>query len=183
MPTVSESLTTQFKEKCFVLLIIFSQVLHIYLVLIGFISSVTQSCPTLCNPMDYSMSGFPVRHQLPELAQTYVHWVGDAIQPSHPLAFPSLPAFHLSQHEGLLQWFSSLYQVAQVLELQFQHQSFQWIFISFRMDWFDFLAVQGTLRSLLQHHSSKTSIFQHSYFYIIQLSHAYMTTGKFIALI
>ena len=89
--------------------------------------SVTQSCPTLHSPMDCSTPGFFVLHHLPELAQTHVHWVGDAIQPSHPLSSPS-PAFTLSQHQGLFQWVSSWQQVAKVLELQFQHQSFQWIF-------------------------------------------------------
>ena len=93
-------------------------------------SSVTPSCPTLCDPMDCSTPGFPVHHQLPELAQTHVHWVSDAIQPSHPLSSPSPPAFNLSQPQGLFQWVSSLHQVAKVLELQLQlqHQSFQWIF-------------------------------------------------------
>ena len=80
-------------------------------------SSVTQLCLTLCDPMDCSTPGFPVHHQLPELAQTHVHWVGDAIQPSHPLASPSL-AFILSQHQGLFQWVGSLHQVAKVLEFQ-----------------------------------------------------------------
>ena len=78
--------------------------------------------------LDCSMTGFPVHHQLPELTQTHVHWVGDAIQPSHPLSSPSLPAFNLPQHQGFSQWVSSLYQVAKVLEFQLQHQSFQWIF-------------------------------------------------------
>ena len=91
-------------------------------------SSVAQLCPTLCNPMDCSMPGFPVYHQLPELAQTHVHWVGDAIQPSHPLSSHSLPDFNLSQHQGLFHWASSSYQVAKILEFQLQHQSFQWIF-------------------------------------------------------
>ena len=91
-------------------------------------SSVTQSCPTLCDPMDCSMPGLPAHHQLPESAQTHVHRVGDAIQPSHPLSSPSPPAFSLSQHQGLFQWVSSLHQVAKVLELQPQPQSFQWIF-------------------------------------------------------
>ena len=91
-------------------------------------SSVAQSCPTLCNPMDCSTPGFPVHHQLLELAQTHVHRVCDAIQPSHPLSFPSPPAFNLSQHQGLFQWVSSLHQVAKVLEFQLQHQSFQWIY-------------------------------------------------------
>ena len=84
--------------------------------------TVTQSCLTLCHPMDYSTPSLPVHHQLPELAQTHVHWVGDAIQPSHLLSSPSPPAFNLSQHQGLFQWVSSLHQVAKVLELQFQHQ-------------------------------------------------------------
>ena len=89
-------------------------------------TSAAQSCPTLCDPMDCSTLGLPVHHQLPELTQTQVHWVGDAIQPSHPLSSPSPPAFNLSQHQGLFQWVSSLHQVAKVLE--FQHQFFQWIF-------------------------------------------------------
>ena len=91
-------------------------------------SSVAQLCPTLCNPMDCSMPGLPVHHPLQEFTQTHVHRVGDAIQPSHPLLAPSPPTFHLSQHQGLFQWVSSLYQVAKVLEFQLQHQSFQWIF-------------------------------------------------------
>ena len=78
-------------------------------------SSVTQSCPTFCDPMDCSMTGFPVHHHLPELAQTHVHWVGDAIQPSHPLLSPSPPTFNFSQHQGLFKWVSSLHQVAKVL--------------------------------------------------------------------
>ena len=99
----------------------------VYLVSFQF-TSVTQSCPTLCDPMDCSTPGFPVHQQLPELAQTHVHWVGDAIQPSHPLLSPSPPAFNLSQHWSLFQWVSSLHQVTKVLECQLQHQSFQWIF-------------------------------------------------------
>ena len=89
-------------------------------------SSVAQSCPTLCDPMNRSTSGLPVHHQLPELTQTHVHQVSDAIQPSHPLSSPSLPAFNLSQHQGLFQWVSSSHQVAKILEFQLQHQSFQW---------------------------------------------------------
>ena len=97
-------------------------------------SSVTQSCPTLCNPMDCSTPDIPVHNQLPELAQTHVHRVGDAIQPSHPLSSPS-PAFNLSQHQGLFRWVGSSHQVANVLEFQLQHQSFQWIFrIDFLLD-------------------------------------------------
>ena len=82
-----------------------------------------------CNPMECSTSGFPVHHQLPELAQTHIHHVSDAIQPSHPLSSPSPPAFNLSQHQGLFKWVSSSHQVVKILEFQLQHhQSFQWIF-------------------------------------------------------
>ena len=88
------------------------------------VQSVTQSCLTLCNPMDCSMPGLPVHHQLLEFTQTHVHWVGDAIQPSHPLWSPSPPAFNLSEHQGLFKWVSSLHQVAKRLEFQLQHQSF-----------------------------------------------------------
>ena len=89
-------------------------------------SSVAQSCLTLCDPVDCRTPGFPVHHQLPEFTQTHVHWVGDAIQPSHPLSSPSPPTCNLSQHQGFFQWVSSLHQAAKVLEFQFQHQSFQW---------------------------------------------------------
>ena len=92
------------------------------------ISSVTQSCLTLCNPMDCSTPGLPVYHQLPEFTQTHVHWVGDASQLTHPLSSTSPPAFNLSQHQDFFQGVSSSHQVAKVLELQLQHQSFQWIF-------------------------------------------------------
>ena len=99
-------------------------------------SSVAQSCPTLCDPMDCSMPGFPVHHQLPELAQIRVPQVSDAIQPSHPLSFPSPPAFNFCQHQGLFQWLSSSHQVSEVLELQLQHQSFQWVLrVDFLEDW------------------------------------------------
>ena len=99
-------------------------------------SLVTQSCLTLWDPMDCSMAGLPVHHQLPEFTQTNVHHVSDAIQPSYPLSCPPPPAFNLSQHQGLFQWVSSSHQVAKVLEFQLQHQSFQWIFSTdfFRMD-------------------------------------------------
>ena len=89
-------------------------------------SSVTQSCPTLCDPMNHSTPGFPIHHQLPESNQTHVHWVGDDIQPSHPLSSPSPPALNLSQHQGLFKWVSSSHQGAKVLEFHLQHQSFQW---------------------------------------------------------
>ena len=90
--------------------------------------SVTKSHLTLCNPMDCSTLGSSVLHHIPEFAQTQVHWVGDAIQPSRPLSSPSPPAFNLSQHQSLFQKVGSLHQVAKVLKLQLQHQSFQWIF-------------------------------------------------------
>ena len=97
-----------------------------------YFSSVTQLCPTLCDPMNGSMPGLPVHHQLLEFTQTDVHWVGDAIQPSHPLSSPSPPALNLSQHQGLFTWVSSLHQVTKVLEFQLQHQCFQW---KIRTDW------------------------------------------------
>ena len=90
-------------------------------------SWVTQSCPTLCNPTDCSMSGLHVHHQILKFTQTHVHWASDAIQLSHPLLSPSPPTFSLSQHQSLFKWVSSLHQVAKVLEFQLQHQSFQWI--------------------------------------------------------
>ena len=92
------------------------------------VSSVAQSYPTLCDPKNHGTPGLPVHHQLPESTQSHVHWVGDAIQPSHPLSSPYLPALNPSQHQGLFKWVSSLHQVAKVLEFQLQHQSFQWIF-------------------------------------------------------
>ena len=117
--------------------------------------SVAQSCPSLWDPMNCSTPGLPAHHQLLEFTQTHVHRVGDAIQPSHSLSSPSPPAPNPSQHQSLFQWVNSLHEVAEVLEFQLQHQSFQWThpgLISFRMDWLDLLAVQGTLKSLLQHH-------------------------------
>ena len=112
-------------------------------------SSVSQSCPTLCDTMDCSTSGLPVHHQLPEFTQTHVHWVSDAIQPSHLMSSPSPPTFNLSQRQGLFKWVSSSHQVAKVLGFQLQHQSFEGNsgLISFRMDQLDLLVVQGTLES------------------------------------
>ena len=139
---------------------------------------------TLESAMDCSKPGFPVHHQLLEFTQTHVHRVGDAIQPSHPLSSSSPPAFNLSHHQGLFQWVESLHHVV-------RHWSFSFSIgpsneysglISFRMDCLDVLAVQGTLKSLLQHHSSKQSILQCSAFFMVQVSHLYMTTGKNIAL-
>ena len=134
--------------------------------------------------MDYSTSGLPVHHQLPQSTQTHVHWVGEAIQPSHPVLSPSPPAFNLCQHQGIFQWISSSHQMAKELELQNHCQSFHEYsgLLSFRIDWLNLLAVQGTLKRLLQHHSSKASILQCSAFFIVQLSRPYMTTGKTIAL-
>ena len=146
--------------------------------ILGSISSVAQTCLTLCNPMNHSTPGLPVNHQLPEFTQTHVHCVGDANQQSHPLSSPYPPALNLSQHQGLFKWVSSLHQVAEVLEFQLQHQSSneQPGLISFRMDF-----CPRTLKSLLQHHSSKASTLRCSAFSIVQLSHPYMTTGKTIA--
>ena len=130
-------------------------------------NSVAQLCPTLCNPMNRSTPGLPVLHQLPEPSQTHVHWVSDVIQPSHPLLPPSPPAFNISQHQGLFKWVSSsggqiigASASASVLPMNIQG------WISFRMDWLDLLAVQGTLKSLLQHHSSKASILWRSAFFM-----------------
>ena len=106
------------------------------------LSSVAQSYLTFCSPMDCSMSGFPVYHQLPELTQTHVHSIGDAIQPSHPLLSPSPPAFSLSQHQGLFKWVSSSHQVAKVLEFQLQQQFFQWIF-RFPLGWTGWISLQS----------------------------------------
>ena len=150
--------------------------------------SVQFSCSVVSDslqPHGCSTSGFPVDHQLPELALTHVHQVGDAIQPSHPLSSLSPSAFNLSQHQGF----------SNELVLHIRGPKY-WRFIfsispsneysgliSFRIDWLDLLAVQGTLKSLLQHHSSKASLLWCSAFFIVQLSHPYMTTGKAIALI
>ena len=139
-------------------------------------SSVTQSGLTLCDPMDCSTSGLPIHHQLPEFTQIHVHQ-----KRCHPTISSSVVPFssHLQsfQHQGLFQWVSSSHQVAKVLEFQLQHQ-LQLPMISFRMDWLDLLAVQGTFKNLLQHHSSKASILQHSAFFMVWLSHLYMTLEK-----
>ena len=104
-------------------------------------SSVTQSCLALCKAMDCSMPGLSVHHQLSEHTQTHVHWVGDAIQSSHPLWSPSPPALNLSQHQGVFEWVSSSHQVAKILEFQLQHLSFQWIFrVDFLQYWLVFLS-------------------------------------------
>ena len=145
-------------------------------------STVAQSCPALCNPMECSTPGLPVHHQFPEFTQTHVHWVGDAIQPSHPLSSRSPPTFNLSQHQGLFQWVSSSHPKYWSFSFSISPSSEYSGLISFRMDCLDFLAVQGTLKNLLQHHSSKASVLQCSAFFIVQLSHPYLATGKIIAL-
>ena len=128
-------------------------------------SSVAQLCPTLCNPVDCSMPGLPVHHQLPEFTETRVHWVGDVIQPSHPLCCPLLflpsvfPSIRVFANESALRikrpkYCSFTFNISPSNEYSG--------LISFRMDWLDLLAVQGILKSLLQHHSSKASILQHS---------------------
>ena len=139
--------------------------------------SVTQLCPALCDPMDYSTPGFPVHHQLPESTQTHVHWLGDAIQPSHPLSSPSPPTFNLSQHQGIFKWVSSLHQWPKYWSFSFSINPSNEDpgLISFRTNWLDLLAVQGTLKSLLQHHNSKASILWCSAFFTVQLSNPYMT--------
>ena len=119
-----------------------------------------QSWPTLCHPMNCSTSGLPVHHKLPELTQTHVHWVSDAIQSSHPLLSPSLPTFNLFQHQVFSNKSVLLIRWLKYWSFSFSISPFNdySALISFRMDWLDFLAVQGTIKSLLQHHSSKASI-------------------------
>ena len=145
-------------------------------------SSLTQSCPTLWDSMDCSTPGVPDLHQLPEPAQTHLHWASDVIQPSCPLSSSS-SALNLSLNQGLFLWVSSSHQVAKVLELQLQQQSFQFRLDFHRTDLFDLLEVQGILKSLLQDHSSKVSILWCSAFLMVQLSHLHMTAGKTISLI
>ena len=145
-------------------------------------SSVAQSCPTLCDPTDCSMPGLPVHHQLQKLAQTHVHRVSNAIQPSHTPLSPSLASIFPSIR---------VFSTESVLHIRWpKYWSFSFSInpsneysglVSFRMDWLDLFAVQGTLKSLLQHHSSKSSILQCSAFFMVKLSHPHMTTGKIIA--
>ena len=146
-------------------------------------SSVIQSCPPPCDPMDCSIPGLPVHHQLLEFTQMHVRRVGDAIQQSHPLSSPSPPAFSLSQHQGLSQSVCSSHQVAGVWSFSFsispsnEHSGL----FSFRMDWLDLLTVEGALKSLLQHHSSKASILWHLDFFRVQLTpkHDYQKSHSF----
>ena len=147
-------------------------------------SSVAQLGLTLCNPMNRSMPGFPVHHQLTESTQTHVHRLSDAIHPSHPLSSPSPPAPNPSQHQGLFhestihtRW-PKYWSFSFSISPSSEHRGL----ISWLNGWLDLLAVKGTLKSLLQHHSSKASILRCSVFFTVQLSHPYMTTGKTIAL-
>ena len=146
--------------------------------------SVAQSCPTLCDPRNCSMPGLPVHHQLPEFTETHVHRVSDAIQPSHPLSSPSPPApnppsIRVFPNESTLRMrWPKYWSFSFNISPSSEHSGL----ISFRMDWLDLLAVQGTLKSVLQHHSSKASILRRSAFFMVQLSHPYVTTGKTIAL-
>ena len=146
-------------------------------------SSVTQSCPTPCDPMNRSMPGLPVHHQHLQSTQTHIHWVGDAIQPSHTLTSPSLPSIFPSirvfsnESDLSIRW-PKYWSFSFNISSSNEHPGL----ISFRMDWLDLLAVRGTFKSLLQHHSSKVFILRRSAFLIVQLSHLYMTTGKTIAL-
>ena len=140
-------------------------------------SSVTQSCPTPCDPMNHSTPGLPVHHQLPESTQTHVHWGGDAIQPSHPLSPllllpPVLLSIRVFSNESTLRMrWPKCWNFSFSISPPNEHAGL----ISFRMDWLDLLVVRGTLKSL-QHHSSKASILQHSAFFTVQLSHPYMTS-------
>ena len=147
-------------------------------------SSVAQSCLTLCDPMNHSMPGLPVHDQLPESTQTHVYWIGDAINHlilCHPLLLlPSIfPSIRVYSNESALhircpKYWSFSFNISPTND----HPGL----MSFRMDWLDLLAAQGTVKGLLQHHSSKASILWCSVFFIVQLSHPYMTTGKTIAL-
>ena len=128
--------------------------------------------------MNHSTPGPSVHHQFPEFTQTHVHQVGDAIQPSHPLSSPPPPALSLSNESALSIRWPKYWSFSFNNSPSNEHPGL----VSFRMDWLDLLAVQGTLKSLLQHHTSKASIRRRSAFFIVQLSHPYVTTGKTIAL-
>ena len=145
--------------------------------------SVIQWWPTLCDPIDCSTPGFPVLHYFPEFAQTHVDWVSDAIQPSHRLLPPSHPVFNFSRHQGLFQWVGFSHQVLKHWSFRISSSNEYTGLISFKIDWLDILAVQGTLKSLLQRHSSRASKIQCSAFFIVQVLHLYMTTGKTVFLI
>ena len=128
----------------------------------------------LCNPMDCSTPRFPVHHHLPELSQTHVSWGSDAIQPSHPLVIPFASCLQSFPASGSFQWVSSLLRWPKYWSFSNSSSNEYSGLISFRIGWFDLLAVQKTLKSLLQHHSSRASILWHSAFFMVQLSHPYM---------
>ena len=146
--------------------------------------SVAQSCLTLCNPVDYSTSGFLILHHPLELAQNHVYWVGDDNQPSHPLLFPFPPHFNVSQHQGLSHKSTLRIRCPKYWRFHFSISPSNECsgLIYFRIDWLDLLAVQGALKSLLQNHRTKASILWPSTFFMVQLSNPYMTTGKTKAL-
>ena len=148
-----------------------------------FSHKVVSEFPTHCELVDCSTPDLPILHHILEFAQTHVLWVSDAIQPSHPLPPPSPFAFNLSQHQGLFQWVSSLIRWPNYWSFSISSFNEYSGLTSFRIDWFDLLSIQGTLRSLLQHHSSEASILWRTAFFMAQLSHPYMTTGKTIAFI
>ena len=129
--------------------------------------SVAKSCPTLCHPMDCSLSGVPVPHHLPEFAQVHVHWISDAIQPSQSLLPSSPPAFNLNQLQSHFQWVSCSYQWPKYWSFSIIPSKEYSGLISFKTDWSDLLAFQGTLKSLLQHHNLKASILQHSALFLV----------------
>ena len=143
--------------------------------------SVTQSCQTLCHPVDCSTLGLPVPHHLLKFAQVHVHSIGDAIQLSHPQT-PSSSAHSVCQHQGLFQWVGCSRQSPKYQSFSISLSNDYSGLISFKIDWFDLLSVQGTLRSLLYHHSLKASVLWRSAFFTVQLSQPYVTTGKAIAL-
>ena len=146
--------------------------------------SVANLCPTLCDSMGCSMPDFPVCHYLPEFAQTHVQWVNNTIQPSHPLLPASLLSLNLPQHQALSNELALRIRWPKYWRFSFSispSKEYSGL-ISFRMDWFNLLAVQILLKSLQQNHNSKASILWHSTFFMVQLSHPYMTTGKTIAL-
>ena len=158
--------------------------MHYYWGIIYMFSSIDQPCTTLCSPMNHGTPVLPVHYQLLEFTETHVHRVSDAIQPPHPLSFPSPPApippsiRVFSNESTLLKRWPKYWSFSFSISPSSERPEL----ISFRMDWFYLLAVQGILKSLLQHHSSKASIFWYSTFFTVQLSHPHMTTGKTIAL-
>ena len=140
--------------------------------------SVAKSCLTVFDPMDCSMPGFPAHHHLPEFSQIHVHWVSGAIQPSHPLLSPSPPSFNLFQHQDLSNMSFLHIRWPKYWSFRISPSSKYSGLISFRIGWFDLLSVQRSLKSLLKHHSSKASFLWYSAFFMVQVSHPYMTTRK-----